>query len=320
MADLSQDTSAKVQGPHYGEHKVKTSTYLRNNWQLYAMLILPLVYLILFKYKPMLGIIIAFKKFNIFKGVWQSPWVGLANFRDAFSTAQFWTALKNTLILNIGDVIIGFPIPIILAVFLYEVSSKFVKKSTQLILYLPHFFSWVIIAGVVQQICSEQGLLNDIIRAMGGNSINFLSSPGWWRAVYWISGVWQGAGYNLIIYFAALSGTDPSLNEAAYIDGATRMQRIWHVTIPQIRGTITMMLIMSLGRVMQIGFERPYMMGNTLVQDVADVISTYVYKTGLQNMRYDYAAAVGLFQSVVGIILVLLVNQMAKKFGEEGIM
>ena len=268
----------------------------------------------------MIGIMIAFKKFNIFQGVIMSPWIGLRNFNEAFSSAQFWLALRNTLVLNIGDILFGFPLPIILAVFLYEVRNNLIKKSTQLILYLPHFLSWVIIAGIVQQLFAKQGLVNNMIGLFsGGASVDFLSSTGWWRVVYWITGIWQGAGYNLIIYLAALSGTDPTLNEAAYIDGATRMKRIWYVTIPQIRGTITMMLIMSLGNVMSISFERPYMMGNTLVSDAAEVISTYVFKTDLENMRYDYAAAVGLFQSVVGIVLVLMVNQMAKKFGEEGI-
>ena len=309
------------ESPGFGlTQKASRKTYLKNNYQLYLMLILPVLYLILFKYKPMIGIIIAFKKFNIFQGVIMSPWIGLRNFNEAFSSAQFWLALRNTLVLNIGDILFGFPLPIILAVFLYEVRNNLIKKSTQLILYLPHFLSWVIIAGIVQQLFAKQGLVNNMIGLFsGGASVDFLSSTGWWRVVYWITGIWQGAGYNLIIYLAALSGTDPTLNEAAYIDGATRMKRIWYVTIPQIRGTITMMLIMSLGNVMSISFERPYMMGNTLVSDAAEVISTYVFKTGLENMRYDYAAAVGLFQSVVGIVLVLMVNQMAKKFGEEGI-
>lgn len=309
------------ESPGFGlTQKASRKTYLKNNYQLYLMLILPVLYLILFKYKPMIGIMIAFKKFNIFQGVIMSPWIGLRNFNEAFSSAQFWLALRNTLVLNIGDILFGFPLPIILAVFLYEVRNNLIKKSTQLILYLPHFLSWVIIAGIVQQLFAKQGLVNNMIGLFsGGASVDFLSSTGWWRVVYWITGIWQGAGYNLIIYLAALSGTDPTLNEAAYIDGATRMKRIWYVTIPQIRGTITMMLIMSLGNVMSISFERPYMMGNTLVSDAAEVISTYVFKTGLENMRYDYAAAVGLFQSVVGIVLVLMVNQMAKKFGEEGI-
>lgn len=300
--------------------KKKSSNYFKNNWQLYLMLLIPVIWLISFCYKPMLGVVIAFKKFNIFAGMWDSPWVGLLHFKNAFGAAEFWLALKNTLILNLGDIIIGFPIPVLLAVFLNELTSKAIRKTTQVILYLPNFLSWVIISGIAIQLCTSSGLISNIIQMLGGESVNLLSSPGSWRVVYWISGVWQGAGYGLIIYLAALSGTDPSLGEAAYIDGATRFQRIWHVTLPQIRSTITMMLIMQLGKVVSISFERPYMMSNPLVKDVADVISTYVYSVGLQSARFDFATAVGLFQSVVGIVLILSVNTMAKKFGEEGIM
>jgi putative aldouronate transport system permease protein len=309
----------KSESTYSSRKKTSVSTYLRNNYQLYLMLLLPCLYLLLFKYKPMLGIIVAFKDYNIFKGVLDSPWAGLAHFQEAFSSREFWFALRNTLLLNLGDIIIGFPIPILLAVFLNEINNSFVKKSTQIILYLPHFFSWVIIAGIIQQLFSESGLVNVLLNNVGIESIKFLSSNSWWRVVYWGSGIWAGAGYSLIIYMAALSSTDPSLNEAAYIDGAGRLKRIWYVTIPQIRATITMMLIMALGKVMSISFDRPFMMGNTLVKDASQVISTYVYSVGLQSGRYDFAAAVGVFQSVVGVILVLSFNKIAKKLGEEGI-
>lgn len=295
------------------------AAYFKGHWQLYLMLLLPCLYLALFKYKPMLGVTVAFKEYNIFKGVLASPWIGLTHFIEAFSSREFWLALRNTLVLNMGDILLGFPIPILLAVFLNEINSKVIKKSTQLILYLPHFLSWVIIAGIVQQLFSSGGLVNSILTGWGIDTVDFLSKNGWWRAIYWVSGIWQGAGYSLIIYMAALAASDPSLNEAAYIDGAGRMKRIWYVTLPQIKGTISMMLIMSLGKVMSIDFDRPYMMGNTLVKDASNVISTYVYSVGLQSGRYDFAAAVGVFQSVVGVILVLTVNKMAKKFGEEGI-
>ena len=244
----------------------------------------------------------------------------MAHFNEAFTSTGFWIALKNTLVLNLGDVILGFPIPIVFALFLYEINNKFIKKSTQLVLYLPNFLSWVIVAGVVNQLCSNKGLLNGMITVLGGTEVDFLTSPIIWRIVYWVTGIWHGAGYGLIIYLAALTGTDPSLSEAAYIDGAGRIKRIWFVTIPQIRATITVMLIMQLGKVISIGFDRPYMMGNTLVKDVSEVISTYVYSVGLQSGRFDFATAVGLFQSVVGVVLILIVNALAKKFGEEGIL
>lgn len=300
--------------------RIPFKVYLRNTWQLYLMLLIPVIYMLIFRYKPMIGGIIAFKKFNVFAGVWNSPWVGLANFREAFGSRDFWNALMNTLILNAGDLILGFPVPILIAVFLFEIRSLRIRKITQTILYLPNFLSWVIIAGIITQLFSNSGLVNDIIRKTGLSEVNFLSSPFIWRFVYWFSGIWQSAGYSLIIYLAALSATDSSLGEAAYIDGATRLQRIAHVTIPQIKPTISIMLIMQLGKIVSIDFDRPYMMGNTLVKSASDVISTYVYSVGLQAGRFDFATAVGLFQSVVGIILILSVNKISKKMGEEGIM
>lgn len=300
--------------------KVPFKVYIRNTWQLYLMLLIPVIYMLMFRYKPMIGGIIAFKKFNVFAGIWNSPWIGLANFREAFGSRDFWNALMNTLVLNAGDLILGFPVPILIAVFLFEIRNLRIRKLTQTILYLPNFLSWVIIAGIITQLFSNSGLVNDIIRKTGLSEINFLSSPFIWRFVYWISGIWQSAGYSLIIYLAALSATDSSLGEAAYIDGATRLQRIAHVTIPQIKPTISIMLIMQLGKIVSIDFDRPYMMGNTLVKSASDVISTYVYSVGLQAGRFDFATAVGLFQSVVGIILILSVNKISKKMGEEGIM
>ena len=293
--------------------------YLKNNWQLYLMLLIPVIYMICFRYKPMLGVVVAFKKFNVFGGIWKSPWVGLKNFRDAFSSAEFWSALKNTIILNMGDLILGFPFPIFLAIFLNELRSGKVRKITQTLLYLPNFLSWVIISGIVNQLFSSSGLVNTVIKGMGFEAVSFLSNSFLWRFIYWFFGIWQGAGYSLIVYLAALMAADASLGEAAYIDGATRLQRIWHVTIPQISSTITVLLIMQVGKLVTIGFDRPYMMGNTLVKDASEVISTYVYSVGLAAGRFDFATAVGLFQTVVGVILVLCANTAIKKMGQEGI-
>lgn len=301
------------------KEKRNIKTYLRNSWQLYAMLVIPVVYMILFKYKPMLGVVVAFKKFNVFQGIWDSPWIGLANFQEAFSSRDFWNALKNTLILNIGDLIIGFPIPIFLAVFLNELRSSKIRKTTQTLLYLPNFLSWVIIAGISTQLFSSSGLVNNVLNALGIGTVNFLTNSFIWRIVYWFFGVWQGAGYSLIVYLAALMATDASLGEAAYIDGATRLQRIWYVTLPQISSTITVLLIMQVGKLVTISFDRPYMMGNSLVRDASDVISTYVYSIGLAAGRFDFATAVGLFQTVVGVVLVLSANAAIKKMGQEGI-
>ena len=301
------------------KEKRNVKTYLKNSWQLYVMLIIPVVYMILFKYKPMLGVVVAFKKFNVFQGIWNSPWIGLANFVEAFSSRDFWNALANTLILNIGDLIIGFPIPIFLAIFLNELRSSKIRKTTQTLLYLPNFLSWVIIAGISTQLFSSSGLVNNLLNALGFGTVNFLTNSFIWRIVYWFFGVWQGAGYSLIVYLAALMATDASLGEAAYIDGATRLQRIWYVTLPQISSTITVLLIMQVGKLVSISFDRPYMMGNSLVRDASDVISTYVYSIGLAAGRFDFATAVGLFQTVVGVVLVLSANAVIKKMGQEGI-
>lgn len=296
------------------------SNYFKNNWQLYLMLVLPLAYLIFFKYLPMVGTVVAFKDYNIFQGIWESDWIGFAHFKEAFASKEFWLAIKNTLVLNLGDLLIGFPIPIILAIFLNELNGDKVKKASQVIMYLPHFLSWVIIAGIVQQVFSNNGLINQLIVKLGFESVPFLSNPSNWRIVYWITGIWQSAGYGLIIYLAALTSIDPSLYEASYIDGAGRFKRIWYITLPQLRPTVSMMLIMSLGKVMSISFDRPYLLGNVLVKDTANVISTHVYTLGLQTGRFDFATAIGLFQSVVGVLLILIVNELAKKFGEEGIL
>ena len=266
---------------------------LGNNWQLYLMLILPVAWLVSFAYKPMVGVVVAFKDFNIFSTIWDAEWVGLKHFKNAFQSQEFWIALKNTLILNIGDVVFGFPIPIIFAIFLNELSSGKIRKFTQTMLYLPNFLSWVIISGITVQIFSSNGLISNIVQRFGVSSVNYLNTPGSWRFVYWIMGIWQGAGYSLIIYLAALAGTDPSLGEAAYIDGANRMQRIIHVTLPQIGPTITMMLILQLGKLVSISFERPFLMSNALVKDASQVLSTYVYSVGLQSARFTSRQPLG---------------------------
>lgn len=298
---------------------MKTVKYIKKHWILYLMLSVPVLYIILFKYLPMAGTLIAFQDYNIFEGILGSEWVGLEHFKDAFANMDFWRAFKNTIVLNVGSLIVGFPIPIILAIFLNEVVSSKIKKATQLILYLPHFLSWVIIAGIIQQLFSGTGMVNEMLSSIGIQQINFLGDSSNWRWVYWLSGVWQGAGYSMIVYLASLTAIDTSLYEASYLDGAGRFQRIWYITVQMIRPTITVMLIMQLGKIVAIGFEKPYLLGNVLVKDVSNVLSTHVYTVGLQSGRFDYATAIGLFQSVVGILMVLLANGISKKFGEEGL-
>ena len=287
---------------------------------LYIMLFIPIIYFIVFHYLPLGGIVVAFKQYNIFQGIWDSPWVGLAHFKEVFASGEFRTALKNTIVLNLGELFITFPFPIVRAVLLNEMSNQRMKKLTQTVLYLPHFLSMVVIAGIVYQVFGTSGIVNNVLSSFHIGPVNFVGDSSKWRAIYWGTGIWMGAGYGMIVYLAAMAGINVELYDAAYMDGAGRWKRIWHVTLPQIRPTVVTMTIMNVGKILSISFERPYLMGNVLVQDVSSVISTYVYSVGLQAGRYDFATAVGLFQSIVAVCMVVAANQVAKRLGEEGIM
>lgn len=287
---------------------------------LYIMLFIPIIYFIVFHYLPLGGIVVAFKQYNIFQGIWDSPWVGLAHFKEVFASGEFRTALKNTIVLNLGELFITFPFPIVLAVLLNEMSNQRMKKLTQTVLYLPHFLSMVVIAGIVYQVFGTSGIVNNVLSSFHIGPVNFVGDSSKWRAIYWGTGIWMGAGYGMIVYLAAMAGINVELYDAAYMDGAGRWKRIWHVTLPQIRPTVVTMTIMNVGKILSISFERPYLMGNVLVQDVSSVISTYVYSVGLQAGRYDFATAVGLFQSIDAVCMVVAANQVAKRLGEEGIM
>jgi ABC-type polysaccharide transport system, permease component len=301
--------------------KGKGWLYLQRTWQLYLMLIPPIAYFLLFKYWPIANARLAFLDYNMFQGIGGSTWNNFANFKEIFATPDILQVLRNTLMLNLLDLIIGFPMPIIIALVLNELRSNKVRNVTQTIIYIPYFLSWVIISGIVLQVFSSSGLINNVITTLFNvPTQSFLSSAGSWIAVYVGAGVWQGAGYGTIIYLAALSTIDESLYEAAYVDGAGRFRRIWSVTLPCIKSTIVMMLILAAGNLFSISFDRPYMLGNALVQNVCDVISTYVYRIGLQGGSFAYATAVGLSQSVVSFIILVIVNQVCKKLGEEGIM
>lgn len=301
--------------------KVTAGQYLKKNWPLYVMLLIPMAYVILFKYVPMAGLAIAFKDFNVFKGIWGSEWVGFKYFAEAFQKVEFWKSVKNTLIINLGDLIFCWPFPIFLAIVMSEMSRKNLAKWTQTILYIPHFLSNVIIFGIIFQVFGPTGAVNNVLRALGSTeTVGFLTNVTSWRLIYWGSAIWEGAGYGMIVYLAAIAGINTELYDAAYMDGAGRWKRIWHITLPQIKPTVVTILVMNLGKILSISFEKPYLMANAVVRDEVQVISTYVYSVGLQAGRYDYAAAVGIFQSVVALIMVLTANWAAKKLGEEGIM
>lgn len=297
------------------------TTYLKRYWQLYALISLPLIYFIIFRYGPMYGVQIAFKDFNLFQGINGSEWIGLDAFREVFAMPDFYTTLRNTFMLNFLDLIVSFPAPIILAIMLYEVRFKWFKKISQTILYIPHFISWVIIGGIVYQLFGNQsGMVNGILESLGLNSIPFLTEKNPWLVTYLFTGVWQSAGWGTILYLAALTGVNKELFEAAEIDGATRLKRIWHITLPSIKPTIVTLLILNLGNMVSIGFDRPFVIGNTAVREYSDVLSTFVYRMGIQSGQYTLATVVGLFQAVVGLIFVLGSNYISKKTTGEGIL
>ena len=284
------------------------------------LLFFPLAFAIVFKFLPLLGLSVAFLNYDVVGGFERAKFIGFDAFKEIFKMKDFYIALRNTIVLNGLDLIIGFPAPIILAILLNEIRNKYFKRISQTVLYLPHFLSWVIIAGIFYQLLSPStGFVNVLIMRHGGASIPFLTEKWHWLVSYCLIGVWQSMGWGTIIYLAAITGINADLYEAATVDGAGRWRKIWNITLPCIRSTIVVMLIMSLGRILGISFERPYTLDNPLVRDFSDVISTFVYRVGLQSHRYNIATAVGLFQSVVGLIFVFASDKFAKLMGEDGI-
>ncbi|MDD6050585.1 MAG: ABC transporter permease subunit [Clostridiales bacterium] len=296
--------------------------WFKRDWRLYAMLAIPVVWYLLFCYKPMVGVLIAFQKYNLFKGIWGSKWVGWKNFEFIMNMRDFPIALRNTLVLNFMGLLMGFPVPIVLAILLNEIRSKAFKRVSQTLMYLPHFLSWIIIGGMVLEIFAPTtGVVNSMLLKYGiiDKNIPFLTDGRTWQLTYTLVGVWQSMGWGTILYLSAITGINMELFEAAKIDGANKLQQIWHVTLPGIRSTIVVLLIMNIGQMMNISFDRPYIMGNTLVQDYCDVLSTFVYRMGITNAKFERATAIGLFQSVVGLIMISTANFVTKRLGEDGI-
>lgn len=285
------------------------------------MLIPVITYYVVFKYIPMYGITIAFKNYNMFKGVFDSPWVGLDVFEKIFKSKNFWLSIRNTLTLNFTTLAVEFPLTIIVALILNEIRKARFKKLTQSILYLPHFVSWVVVAGIATNLFSMQGgTINNILSGLGLNTIPFLSNNSWWIFTYVVCNVWKNIGWGTIIYLAALSGVDESLYEAAYLDGASKFQRLIYITLPCIKPVIVTMLILALSRMMSIGLDAPLLLGNKKVIGVSEVISTYVYRLGIESAKYSESTAIGLFQSVTNIIILFVADRFAKLIGEDGIL
>lgn len=300
--------------------RMNAGNKLRKHWQLYLLAIPPILYFIIFKYIPMANAVLAFKDYNVVKGIWGSPWVGFKYFNMFFQNPVFFSLLKNTLFISLYALAVGFPIPIILALALNEVKNKTFKRTVQMVTYAPYFISTVVMVSIIMLfLAPNQGIVNMLLGLFGVPSVNFLGDPNLFRSVSVWTDVWQGAGYSAVIYLAALSGVDPSLYEAAKVDGASRLQKIWNVDIPGIMPTAVIILILSVGSIMAVGYEKIYLLQNPLNTVTSEIISTYVYKIGLLNANYSFATAVGLFNSVINLILLALVNAVAKRISNNSL-
>lgn len=292
---------------------------IMRHWQLYLIILLPLIYLFLFKYKPMLGIQIAFRDYNFRDGIWHSKWAGMKHFISFFKSPQFSRVLFNTLGLSLYNIIVGIFPPIILALALSYVRNRLWGKTVQMVTYMPYFISTVLVVGILNQLFSLNGPINNLIVTLGGEKIHFMGEAKLFKSMYVFSDVWRMTGYNAVIYISALAAVDQQLHEAATVDGADIWQRIWHIDIPSILPTAVILLIMACGKVLSLGYEKVLLMQNDMNMQTSDIISTYVYRVGLQSMQYSYSTAIGLFQSVVSLILLVSVNAISKKVNETSL-
>ncbi|TYP79229.1 ABC transporter permease [Paenibacillus methanolicus] len=292
----------------------------RRSWELYVLVLLPVLYLLVFKYIPMFGVQIAFKDFNVIKGIWGSDWVGFKHFETFFHSPNFWLLIQNTIGISFYSLLAGFPVPILLALALNEVRTGLFKRSVQMITYAPHFISTVVMVSIIiLMLTPHVGVVERLLGFVGLPSTNFMGIPEYFKSIYVWSGVWQEMGYASIIYIAALAGVDPSLYEAARMDGASRLQKIIHIDLPALVPVTVIMLILSLGSVMGVGFEKIYLMQNPLNVSASEVISTYVYKVGLLGANFSFSSAVGLFNSVINLILLLTVNFIARRVSQTSL-
>jgi putative aldouronate transport system permease protein len=297
--------------------------FFNGYWQyrgLFLMLLPVIIYYAIFHYGPLYGIQIAFKDFYPLQGIWKSPWIGWINFQELFTGLYFLPVLRNTLLISFYKLIFGFPAPIILCLLINEVRSLWFKKTVQTITYLPHFISWVVMAGLVMTFLSpSQGPINILLSHLGMNPVYFIAEPRWFRSILVLSSMWKSIGWSSIVYLAAITNVNPELYEVAELDGAGRWQKIWNITLPSIMPVIVIMFILSVGKIINDDFDQIFNLLNGKVMGVGDVISTYTYREGLQRMNYGYATAVGLFKSVVAFILVVGTNQIARKTSEYAI-
>nr|WP_255570282.1 ABC transporter permease subunit [Cohnella sp. CFH 77786] len=290
------------------------------NWELYLLISLPVAYFIIFRYMPMYGVQIAFKDFSAGLGIWDSPWVGFKHFERFFHSYNFEQVLTNTIYLSLLLLAIAFPIPILIALMLNQVGNRKLKKFMQTSIYAPYFISTVVLIGMVFVFLSpNSGIVNHIIKAFGGEPVMFMATSEWFRPIYVFTDVWQNTGFASIIYLAALAAIDPHLHEAAVVDGASKWQRVRHIDIPGITPTIVVLFILAVGNLMNIGFEKVFLMQTDMNVDTSEVIPTYVYKIGIQRAQYSFSAAIGLFNAVINLVLLVFVNRAVKKMSGNGL-
>ncbi|WP_371263691.1 ABC transporter permease [Paenibacillus sp. UNC496MF] len=293
---------------------------VKRHWQLYLLVLLPLAYLIIFKYIPMYGAQIAFRDFSPVKGILGSDWAGLKHFRTFFESPNFWVLIKNTLVISLYSLLVGFPAPILLALALNEVRGMRFKRLVQMVTFAPYFISTIVMVSMIILFLSPRlGFVDHILNAFGMESVNFMGVPNYFSSIFVWSNVWQGIGYGAVIYLAALSGINVDLYEAARVDGASRIRKVWHIDLPGIMPAATVLLILNVGQIMNVGFEKIYLMQNPLNTSASEVISTYVYKIGLLGANFSFSAAVDLFNSVINLILLLTVNYAARRLSESSL-
>ena len=298
----------------------RVGDHLKREWQLYVLLLPTIIWLLVFLYKPMYGLQIAFKDYSVFRGVAASPWVGLEHFHTLFGNDQFIRALKNTVVISLYSLMFGFPVPIILALMFNEVLKEKFKKTAQTIVYLPHFISSVIIAGIVITAFSPSaGIVNTVLGWFGFDSIYFLTKPEWFRPIFVGTTIWQEAGFQSIVYLAAIAGVSPTLYESAVVDGASRWQMMWKITVPSILPTIIIMLIIRIGSMLEVSFEMIILLYQPATYQTADVVNTFIYRQGVQGGQYDMAAAAGLFNAVVAFVLVMTANAISKRYSRTSL-
>ena len=317
--DFSLNSVQSVRGQMSKTKRKSILKRLIRDYQLYLLVLPVIIWYIIFAYVPMYGLQIAFKDYNGALGITASPWVGFKHFQSFFRSYYAWTLIKNTVILAFYSMIASFPFPIILSLLLNEIKNAHYKKCVQTVLYAPHFISLVVLVGMLNLFFSPNGLIDNVRSLLGAESVNFITSPGAFRHLYVWSGIWQGTGWGCIIYLAALSGVDPGLHEAAMIDGASRLQRMWHINLPAILPTATILFIMNAGSLLNVGFEKAFLMKNDLNADTAYVISLYIYDRGIIKTDFSFSAAVGLMNNVINFFMVLIVNRIAKALSETSL-